>query len=91
MITADNMMKSYKDTAWFHEYARAMGKSKFYAYANKLFEFLHSAAPGKIEIEPLVKFENEDLFAKCVCWFIYENILPIHFSDDYQSIIKIDI
>lgn len=89
MITRQNLMQNSRDVAWFHTYTSLMGKDKFYSYANSLFDFLDKAAPGKIMIEPLVKAENEDLFAKCVSWFIYENLLPIHFADDFTYIQKI--
>lgn len=88
MISSDNLMHSSRDVEWFHTYTASMGKDNFYSYANRLCAFLDKAAPGKIIIEPLVKTENEDLFAKCVSWFIYEGLLPIYFADDFTYIKK---
>lgn len=89
MITSANLMQNSLDSAWYQKYRAEMGREKFHAYVNKVFIFLDKMEENKpVEIAKFVKAENEDLFAKCVCWFLYENLLPLQFSDDYRFITK---
>lgn len=89
MITSANLMQNARDSAWYEQYRAKMGAKKFLDYVNKVFVFLGDLPENTpVEISKFVKTENEDLFAKCVSWFVYEKLLPLHFSEDYKYIKK---
>ena len=92
MITQDNLMKSSTDWDWVDRYAKQMGDKALVDYSCKLFNYLHALPDdSEIEVSRIVKRENEDLFAKLVCRYNYENTLNLCFSADFKKIRKYEL
>lgn len=90
-ITADNLMRSSRDWDWVDYYADRMGEKELVEYSRNLFRFLHSLQDdSEIIIENIVKADNEDLFAKCVCRYSYEGTLNLCFSADFKKLRKLE-
>ena len=91
-ITEANLMKSSTDWDWVDHYSARMGDAELVKYSRNLFRYL-SALPdnSEITIENIVKSENEDLFAKCVCRYSYEGTLNLCFSSDFKRLKKLDL
>ena len=92
MITQDNLMKNSTDWDWVDRYAKQMGDKALVDYSHKLFNYLYTLPDdSEIEISHIVQRKNEDLFAKLVCRFNYENTLNICFSADFKKIRKYEL
>ena len=92
MITSENLMKNSTDWDWVDRYAKQMGDKALVDYSHKLFNYLHALPDdSEIEVSRIVKRENEDLFAKLICRFNYENTLNICFSADFKKIRKYEL
>ena len=85
-------MKNSTDWDWVDRYAKKMGDKALVDYSHKLFNYLHALPDdSEIEVSRIVKRENEDLFAKLVCRYNYENTLNICFSADFKKIRKYEL
>ena len=92
MITSENLMKNSTDWDWVDRYAKQMGDKALVDYSHKLFNYLHALPDdSEIEISHIVQRKNEDLFAKLICRFNYENTLNICFSADFKKIRKYEL
>ena len=92
MITSENLMKNSTDWDWVDRYAKQMGDKALVDYSRKLFNYLHTLPDdSEIEISHIVQRRNEDLFAKLVCRYNYENTLNICFSADFKKIRKYEL
>ena len=92
MITSENLMKNSTDWDWVDRYAKQMGDKALVDYSRKLFNYLHALPDdSEIEVSQIVKRENEDLFAKLICRYNYENTLNICFSADFKKIRKYEL
>ena len=92
MITQDNLMKNSTDWDWVDRYAKQMGDKALVDYSHKLFNYLYALPDdSEIDISRIVKRENEDLFAKLVCRYNYENTLNLCFSTDFKKIRKYEL
>ena len=92
MITSENLMKNSTDWDWVERYAKQMGDKALVDYSHKLFNYLHALPDdSETDISRIVKRENEDLFAKLVCRFNYENTLNLCFSADFKKIRKYEL
>lgn len=92
MITSENLMKNSADWDWVERYAKQMGDKALVDYSHKLFNYLHALPDdSETEISRIVKRENEDLFAKLVCRYNYENTLNLCFSADFKKIRKYEL
>lgn len=92
MITSENLMKNSTDWDWVERYAKQMGDKALVDYSHKLFNYMHALPDdSETEISRIVKRENEDLFAKLVCRFNYENSLNLCFSADFKKIRKYEL
>ena len=92
MITSENLMKNSADWDWVERYAKKMGDKALVDYSHKLFNYLHALPDdSETDISRIVKRENEDLFAKLVCRFNYENTLNLCFSADFKKIRKYEL
>ena len=92
MITSENLMKNSTDWDWVERYAKQMGDEALVDYSRKLFNYLHALPDdSEIEVSRIVKRENEDLFAKLVCRYNYENTLNLCFSADFKKIRKYEL
>ena len=92
MITSENLMKNSTDWDWVERYAKQMGDKALVDYSRKLFNYLHALPDdSEIEVSQIVKRENEDLFAKLICRYNYENTLNICFSADFKKIRKYEL
>ena len=92
MITSENLMKNSTDWDWVDRYAKQMGDEALVDYSRKLFNYLYTLPDdSEIEVSRIVKRENEDLFAKLVCRYNYENTLNLCFSADFKKIRKYEL
>lgn len=92
MITSENLMKNSTDWDWVERYAKKMGDKALVDYSHKLFNYLYALPDdSETEVSRIVKRENEDLFAKLVCRFNYENTLNLCFSADFKKIRKYEL
>ena len=92
MITSENLMKNSADWDWVERYAKKMGDKALVDYSHKLFNYLHALPDdSETDISRIVKRENEDLFAKLVCRYNYENTLNLCFSADFKKIRKYEL
>lgn len=88
-ITIDNLMKDSRDWDWVDEYEKKMGLDALCKYSRELFNYLFNLPDeSEIVIADIVKKENEDLFAKCVCRYSYEGTLNLIFSADMTKLRK---
>ena len=92
MITSENLMKNSTDWDWVERYAKQMGDEALVDYSRKLFNYLHALPDdSEIEVSHIVQRKNEDLFAKLVCRYNYENTLNLCFSADFKKIRKYEL
>lgn len=92
MITSENLMRNSADWDWVERYAKKMGDKALVDYSHKLFNYLHALPDdSEIEISRIVQRKNEDLFAKLVCRYNYENTLNLCFSADFKKIRKYEL
>lgn len=75
---------------WVDLYEKKMGLTALVAYSRKLHSYFYHLPEGAmVEISDLVRYENLDLFTKCITRFMTEGSLKLQFYDNYSKIIKL--
>lgn len=84
------LMKDANDYGWLDDYAELIGLDKVMAYYYRIYRYFYHLPEGaEVEIARMVQQSNRDLFVKCVCHIIYEDVIRLQFVHKYRSIKKL--